>query len=94
MNEKFSRWQNWLGEGGGDTTYIYMYKQHSIVNTGNVNTDFKLMTHNRYSVLNGHFVRQIHSSSLFQLVSMYIFRINYILGILFSLLLLIKRRSV
>ena len=41
-----------------------MYKQHSIVITGNFNADFKLLTHNRYSVLNGHFVRQIHPSSL------------------------------
>ena len=40
-----------------------MYKQHSIVNIGNFNADFKLLTHNRYSVLNGHFVRQIHPSS-------------------------------
>ena len=56
--------QNWLGVGGGGTTCIYMYKQHSIVNTGNFNADFKLLTHNRYSVLNGHFVRQIHPSSL------------------------------
>ena len=40
-----------------------MHKQHSIVKTGNFNTDFKLLTHNRYSVLNGHFVRQIHPSS-------------------------------
>ena len=28
-----------------------------ISNTGNVNADFKLLTHNRYSVLNGHFAR-------------------------------------
>ena len=56
--------QNWLGGGGGGTTCIYMYKQHSIVITGNFNADFKLLTHNRYSVLNGHFVRQIHPSSL------------------------------
>ena len=44
-----------------------MYKHHSIVNTGNFNADFKLLTHNRYSVLNGHFVRQIHPSSLYQM---------------------------
>ena len=25
--------QNWLDGGGGGTTGIYMYKQHSIVNT-------------------------------------------------------------
>ena len=56
--------QNWLGGGGGGTTYIYMYKQHSIVNTGNFNAEFKLLTHNRYLVLNRHFVRQIHPSSL------------------------------
>ena len=48
----------WQGEG-----WYYMYKQHSIVNTGNVNA-LKLLTQNRYSVLNGHFVRQIHPSSL------------------------------
>ena len=36
-----------------------MYKQHSIVKTGNFNENFKLLTHNRYSVLNGLFVRQI-----------------------------------
>ena len=41
-----------------------MYKQHSIVNTGNFNADFKFLTLNRYSVLNGHFVRQNHPSSL------------------------------
>ena len=52
------------GGGGGGTSCIYMYKQHSIVNTGNVNADFKLLTHNRYSVLNGRFVRQINPSSL------------------------------
>ena len=40
----------------------YMYMRHSIVNTGNVNVDFKLLTHNRYSVLNGHFIRQNHPS--------------------------------
>ena len=55
--------QNWFGGGGDGTTCIYMYKQHSIVITGNFNADFKLLTHNRYSVLNGHFVRQIHPSS-------------------------------
>ena len=38
------------GKGG-----INIYKQHSIVNTGNANGDFKLMTHNRYSVVNGSF---------------------------------------
>ena len=53
-----------LGGVGGGTTCIYMYKQHSIVNTGNVNADFKLLTHNRYSVLNRLIVRQIHPSSL------------------------------
>ena len=53
-----------VGWGRGGTTCIYMYKQHSIVITGNFNADFKLLTHNRYSVLNGHFVRQIHPSSL------------------------------
>ena len=52
-----------MGGGGGGTTCIYMYKQHSIVITGNFNADFELLTHNRYSVLNGHFVRQIHPSS-------------------------------
>ena len=30
----------------------------------NVNADFKLLTHNRYSVLNGYFVRQTYPSSL------------------------------
>ena len=45
---------------------MYMYKQNSIVNTGNFNAYFKLLTHNRYSVLNGHFVRQIHLSSFTQ----------------------------
>ena len=45
------------------TSCIYMYKQHSIVNTGNFNADLKVLTHNRYSVLNGHFVHQIHPSS-------------------------------
>ena len=44
-----------------------MYKQHSIEKTGNFNADFKLLTHNRYSVLNGHFVRQIHPSSLVEI---------------------------
>ena len=38
------------GRGG-----INIYKQYSIVNTGNANGDFKLMTHNRYSVVNGSF---------------------------------------
>ena len=50
MNES-----KWLGGGGGGTTYIYMYKQHSIINTSNFNVEFKLLTHNRYLVLNGHF---------------------------------------
>ena len=35
----------------------------TLVKTGNLNADFKLLTHDRYSVLNGHFVRQIHPSS-------------------------------
>ena len=56
--------QNWFGGGGDGTTCVYMYKQHFIVNTGNFNADIKLRSHNRYSVLNGHFVRQIHPSSL------------------------------
>ena len=44
----------WVGEG-----WYYMSKQHSIVKTGNFNANFKLLTHNRYSVLNGLFDRQI-----------------------------------
>ena len=58
------RLQNCSGGGGGGTTCIYTYKQHSIVNTGNFNADFKLLTHNLYSLLNGQFVHQIHPSSL------------------------------
>ena len=59
----------WMGEPG-----VVLYKQHSIVFTGNFNADFKLLTHNRYLVLNGHIVRQIHPSSfkcLFRRLSFY-----------------------
>ena len=57
------KWQfaKLVGWGRG---WYYMYKQHSIVKTGNFNADFKLLTRNWYSVLNGHFVCQIHLSSL------------------------------
>lgn len=41
-----------------------MFKQISMVDTGNVNADFKLLTHNPYSVLNRLIVCQIHPSSL------------------------------
>ena len=51
-----------VGRGGGGT--IYMFKQISMVDTGNVNADFKLLTHNPYSVLNRLIVCQIHPSSL------------------------------
>ena len=54
----------WVEEG-----WYYMYLQHSIIITGNFNAHFKLLTHNRYSVLNGHFVRQIHPSSLLNLTN-------------------------
>ena len=47
-----------------------MYKQHSILNTGNFNADFKLLTDNRYSMLNGHFLRQIPPSSFESIFNM------------------------
>ena len=46
----------WVGEG--------VVLHVSTGDTGNVNADFNFMIHNRYSVLNGPFVRQIHPSSL------------------------------
>ena len=45
------KWPSSYDWGGGGTTCIFVYKQHSMVNTGNVNADFKLPTHKRYSVL-------------------------------------------
>ena len=51
-----------VGWGSGGT--IYIYKQQSILNTGNVNVEFKLLTHNQYLVLNGFIVRQIRPSFL------------------------------
>ena len=43
--------------------YLNVWATLYILNTGNFDADFKLLTHNRYLVLNGHFVRQIHPSS-------------------------------
>ena len=57
--------QNWLGGGGGGTTCTYIYKQHSIENIGSVKMSMRTLTDdNRYSGLNGHFVRQTRPSSL------------------------------
>ena len=42
--------QNWFGGGGGGTTCTYMYKQHSIENTGSVKMPMRTLTPDSQSV--------------------------------------------
>ena len=51
-----------------------MYKQHSILNAGNVNADFKLLTHNWYSAVSYLLYNVTHNQG----------KINFRLGVFFS----------